>query len=272
MSGVKSKSHHDFIRGKIKIIVATIAFGMGINKSDVRVIVHYGSPKNIEGYYQEIGRAGRDGKKAHCYAFYDFRDFMVQECFISKNSTTDYLYKKTQLKLLGQMKSYMVTTKCRRKILLEYFDDQTQDKCGFCDNCCDYPKKTVITVATTQQNVQNEAKLLINLIESIANRNYGIGTYINILRGSANKNITPQMRDNKLYGTGKHRTVIWWKELSDNLVKLGYLQQNYLRGRFIMQVIKVTKQGTTWANMSDFSELLELNIPKLESINMATSI
>lgn len=268
----KTNAHHDFIKGKIKIIAATIAFGMGINKSDVRVIIHYGAPKNIEGYYQEIGRAGRDGEKAFCYAFYNIRDFKMQEGFIE--SINDRTYKENQLKLLKQMEKYMRTTQCRRQILLEYFDDDTENKCNFCDNCCDVHKQTSIENITTEQDVQKEAKLLIDLIESIKSRNFGIGMYINILRGSTSKNITSIMRKSNFYGAGKHRSITWWKEVSNNLIEQGFLQQVYIKGgRFFMQVIKTTKQGIMWTNMVELNGMLDgLGIIKLESMKMTTTI
>jgi RecQ family ATP-dependent DNA helicase len=268
----KTKTHHDFIKDKIKIIAATIAFGMGINKPDVRVVIHYGAPRSIEGYYQEIGRAGRDGKKAYCYAFYNFRDFKVQEAFIANSNVESY--RDNQNKLLEQMKRYMMTKQCRRQILLEYFDEETQDKCDFCDNCCGTHKETDAKIITTEQNVQTEAKLLIDLIESVKNKSYGIGMYVNILRGSANKNITSVMRKNNFYGTGKHRSAVWWKEMSDNLIKQGFLQQVYLKGgRFPMQVIKVTKEGLTWTNMADLGGFLDgFNILQLQPMKMVTTI
>jgi Werner syndrome ATP-dependent helicase len=270
-SDQKTKAHHDFIKGKVKVIAATIAFGMGINKADVRVVIHYGAPKNIEGYYQEIGRAGRDGKDAYCYAFYNFRDFKVQESFIQ--SGPDSSFQKNQMKLLEQIKRYMLSKNCRRQILLEYFDEDADDKCDFCDNCCGTHKADV-KIITTEQNVEKEAKLLINLIDSIKNRNFGISMYINILRGSANKNITSIMRKSKFYGSGKYRSMLWWKEMSDNLVKQGFLQQVYLKGgRFPMQIIKTTGEGTGWANMADLNGLLNgLGVPTLEPMKMIATI
>lgn len=266
----KIKAHSDFLKGKVKIIAATIAFGMGINKADVRVVIHYGSPKNIEGYYQEIGRAGRDGKKSYCYAFYNFRDFKVQEAFIS--NTDDRSYQKTQLKLLETMKRYMTTKKCRRQLLLEYFDEEFDDKCDFCDNCCGV-HKTEAKKISTKQTVDKEAKMLIELIESMSTRSFGIGMYINILRGSTNKKITSVMKKSKFYGKGKHRSVAWWQEVSENLIQQGFLQLVSLRGKFAIQVVKVTQRGITWASMADLNDILDgFSDAKLEPMNMMTTV
>lgn len=271
----KLKTHHDFIKGKIKVIAATIAFGMGINKSDVRVVIHYGMPKNVEGYYQEIGRAGRDGKKAYCYTFYNKRDFVLQELFIGKAST-DGAYKETQRALLKKMKRFVETKQCRRQILLEYFDEEHDGDCGACDNCCGTKQKETEKVLT-KQTVDKEARMLINLIEYVTNKlnkNFGMAMYVNILRGSNNKHITEGMRKSGFYNEGKHRSVAWWKEMSDHLLQKGFLQQVYLRsGRFPMQVVKVTRKGLDWSNLSDFGEYLDgLPVEQLEPIEMNTTI
>lgn len=267
----KEKTHHDFIKGKINVVAATIAFGMGINKSDVRVVIHYGSPKNIEGYYQEIGRAGRDGNKSYCYAFYNLRDFKIQEGFIAMCNNSSY--QKTQIKLLEKIKNYMTTKKCRRRILLEYFDEEyEQEKCNFCDNCCLETKKPS-KVTSVQQNITKETKMLINLMESIK-KSYGATMYIDILRKSKNKKVNTIMRKSKFYGIGKHKSVGWWKELIENLVNMGYLQSVYLKsGNFPVAIIKPTKKGLTWASMADLDGILGgLDIEPLEPIVMTNVV
>uniref|UniRef100_A0A6C0LRQ2 DNA helicase n=1 Tax=viral metagenome TaxID=1070528 RepID=A0A6C0LRQ2_9ZZZZ len=266
----RTETHTNFINGSIKIIVATIAFGMGINKPDVRVIIHYGSPKNIEGYYQEIGRAGRDGKKSYCYVFYNYRDFKIQESFIE--NITDTIFRKNQLKLLERIKGFMETKKCRRKFLLNYFDEDYLDKCDMCDNCCGVINYENDNIITTVQDISVEAKKLIELIESIKNMNYGIGMYINILRGSKNKSISTSMKKSKYYGIGNHKSIAWWKEISNHLIKLKYLQQSTIKGRFMMQIITVTKQGLMWANKIDFKDLIEQDDIKLQPVKMINTV
>lgn len=259
----KVKTHTRFLNGSIKCVVATIAFGMGINKSNVRVIIHYGYPKTMEGYYQEIGRAGRDGKKAYCYMFHGSQDTMINECMIVKNHTGPYA--DLQLKLLSLMKNFISTSECRRKVLLEYFDEKvTNQTCNFCDNCCGISIKPIPKL-TTQQDVKIEAKMLIDLIESIQFPPYGRKMYINILRGSKEKSIGQNLRKNKLYGSGSHKSVIWWSEVCDHLIKLDYLRQDYVKGKFARKVLKITHKGVTWASQVG---LEDFGAERLEPVEM----
>lgn len=249
----KQDTHNKFINGEINCVVATIAFGMGINKSDVRAVIHYGCPKNLEGYYQEIGRAGRDGKLSYCYALYNMRDFTLNESLIRASSDEENI--QTQINLLKQMKRFIMTDECRRKILLDYFDEDTDNLvCNFCDNCCG-KKQIEKTVPQTKQDVQYEAKMFIDLIESIQFPPYGAKMYINILRGSKERTITPKLAKNKFYGKGAHKSVVWWKELCDNLIRLQYIRQDYVKGKFMILVLKVTKKGVLWSSMAGLEEL-----------------
>ena len=264
----KNTSHVQFIKGKIKVIAATIAFGMGINKSDVRVVIHYGCPKNIEGYYQEIGRAGRDGRDAFCHTFYNYGDFKLQERFIS--DITDATFKNTRIKLLEIMKNYITTKQCRRKMLLEYFGEEYRVNCKNCDNCRGVNQDYLKMENKPLQHVNNEAKMLINLIEAMNHKNFGIMTYINILRGSKNKKITEEIRKNEYYNRGKHRSILWWKEMIDNLISQKFLQLTFLnRNGQKYQVLKTTKQGILWCNLAEFgglvntSEIIELQPMKM---------
>lgn len=268
----REDAHKDFASGKVKVIICTVAFGMGINISEIRCVLHFGAPKNIEGYYQEIGRAGRDGKPAWCYCFFNYSDFRIQESFI--RDCNDKNYQQVQLKMLERVKLYMTTRQCRRQMILEYFDeDYPEDNCKNCDNCCGNNKKMEVEIIKTEQNVEKEAKLLIDLIESITGRSFGITMYINLLRGSNNKNITSAMKKSKYYGKGKHRSQVWWKELADHLITRNFLQQTYLKGKFMISVIKPTKKGILWSNMSDLNGILKgADIEKLSPIQMKTTI
>jgi Werner syndrome ATP-dependent helicase len=268
---VKEKTHSGFLSGKINVVVATIAFGMGINKSNVRVVIHYGSPKNIEGYYQEIGRAGRDGKKSYCYTFFNFRDFQMQEHFIS--SSPDAAYRDNQRKLLTYINKYMQASQCRRKILLNYFDEPYVGKCNMCDNCCG-KRDIKVEIKATKQNVCKESKMIIELLESMKNKLFGIGMYINIIRGSDNNKITSEMKKNEQYGKGKHRSIAWWKELTEYLIHIKFLQQVQINGgRYSFQSVKVTQKGLQWASFSGLGNLFgDIVVDNLNTVPMATTV
>lgn len=213
-AGIDTKAYHsgltkegrikiqkDFMDGTYKCITATIAFGMGINKSDIRTIVHYGCPQNIESYYQEIGRAGRDGKKSNCYMFYKQKDFIIQRIFIEE--IKDQRYKEFRSALLQQISQFVNTSECRRNFILRYFGQTPCNKnCNNCDNCnkCVLEKK--------QLNKRDEYKLfqILNTILSIRiakNFSFGMSTIILILKGSNSKKIKDWMKNMTYYGSMK---------------------------------------------------------------------
>src|SRR5690606_14587903 len=132
----RSKAQEAFLRDDVQIVCATIAFGMGIDKSNVRWVIHYNLPKNIEGYYQEIGRAGRDGAQSDALLFYSFADVINMRSMLSEN---DKSQTELQLVKLERMQQFAEATFCRRRILLQYFGEQMHRDCGNCDICRNPP-------------------------------------------------------------------------------------------------------------------------------------
>src|SRR5699024_8888401 len=131
--GVRTRNQEAFIRDNVNIIVATIAFGMGINKPDVRYVIHYDMPKNIESYYQQIGRAGRDGLRADCLVLFTHADSQKIRYFINKKEGRE---KQIAEQHLNALLNFLDTDDCRRKPLMAYFGETyTRDECGMCDNC-----------------------------------------------------------------------------------------------------------------------------------------
>jgi RecQ family ATP-dependent DNA helicase len=277
-------SQNSFMNGHVNIMVATIAFGMGINKSNIRFVVHIGLPKTLEGYYQEIGRAGRDGNISYCYMFYDAKDMITQELLISSGAH-DRAYVEHQIKLLNVIKEFADSKKCRRIMLLKYFNEvYPNQQCDFCDNCCVTDDdindvngddgSNYIAIRTTIQDITTESIYLIDLMESLEH-NYGYTMYIDILRGSAKKSIKPFMKKNIAYGKGKYKSVEWWKECIGILVRKGLVSENSVRGKATMKVLKVTKDGIQWAKFSSlpdfFSAAMQQKNYDLDCVEMTNT-
>lgn len=224
-SEARAKVQDNFIKDNTPIIVATIAFGMGIDKSNIRFVIHYNLPKNIEGYYQEIGRGGRDGLPCETVMFYSFRDVMILQEFAQKSKLAEI-----QLAKLKRIQQYAEASVCRRKMLMTYFGEDLQEDCGNCDVCLHPP---VVEDATI--TAQKALSAVLRLKEKI-----GIGTLIDVLRGSQKSYIFQRgYHEIKTFGAGQDLSVSDWQHYILQLLHHGLIEIAYDEHH----VLKVTPAG-----------------------------
>jgi len=214
-AGARKKVQEDFLRDDIRIIVATVAFGMGIDKSNIRYVVHYDIPKNIESYYQETGRAGRDGLAAEALLLFGYGDIAVARGLIDNTHNPER--KRIELHKLNAMVGYAEALSCRRRILLGYFGEPLAADCGNCDICLHPPQMV---------NVTEDARKALSCVYRVGQR-FGMGHVIDVLRGSQKERLL-ELRHDQLstYGIGRDKSQEYWGSLLHHLVHNGFLEQD----------------------------------------------
>ena len=223
----RSRVQDAFQRDDLRIVVATVAFGMGIDKPNVRFVVHYDLPKNVESYYQETGRAGRDGLPSEALLLFGYGDIAISRGLIESGGNPEQ--NRIEIHKLNAMVGFAEALTCRRRVLLGYFGERMEEDCGNCDICLHPPDRFDAT---------EEARKALSCVYRVGQR-FGMGHVVEVLRGSHSQRITSLGHDRlSTYGIGRDLSQDTWMSLIRQLIHLGYLEQDMAKYSVLRLTVK----------------------------------
>ena len=249
-----------FMKGEVNIIIATIAFGMGIDVPNIRIVINYGISKDMESFYQEIGRAGRDGKNSKIYLYWSNYDFSINKHFL--NDIKDENFKRRQMNRILEMEKFVNSNKCRMSYITNYFGEEIKD-CGHCDYCLSDNLEQKI-------DITNECYYILKLVKKLKN-NYGQGMICDILYGANSKKISCEIKKMSLYGKLDKLKKEIIKKTIRFLIINDYLKEEKLQNSF-GSVIKLSNKGILWLKKNNKVENIEdkiFEIVKVKNENIS---